>query len=505
MKRIAIRADASLTIGSGHVMRCLTLADVLRERGGEIVFICRDQPGHLAAVIGERGYPVQLLSESAEAAPVADWCSHAAWLTVPWSQDAEETRQVLDGFGGCDWLIVDHYSLDRHWEARLQPVADRVMVIDDLADRTHTCDLLLDQNFYLAQQRYQGLVPEDCRLLLGPEFALLRPAFGALRQGLPERSGELKRILVFFGGVDGDNLTGRVLEALAEIPLVGIAIDVVVGAHNPHRDRIAQLCRALPEATCHCQVSNMAEMMASADLAICSGGTVTWERCCLGLPALVVAVAHNQVQTSIDTARQGGQIYLGDQARVTTQVLKAALQTLQQSPPLLASLSAQASSLVDGRGAGRVAQQLLPLGIELRAARPEDCAAIHAWRNAEETRRHIFSPDEISYADHQSWFARSLENPDRILLIGEREGAPVGVLRYDLQGTEALVSVYLVPGRQAAGSGTELLRAGSSWLRQNCPRVRRIIAEILGDNVASIRAFEKAGYTLHHLTYCQEI
>lgn len=194
--------------------------------------------------------------------------------------------------------MVDSYALDHKWEKFLRPHVNKIMVIDDLANRAHDCDLLLDQNYYRdIEHRYDGLLPLTCRKLLGPEYALLRPEFHQAKKNLRKRDGKIRRILVFFGGSDPSNETKKALQAIKLLNRPEIAVDVVVGAGNPHREEIKQICSEMPNTTYYCQVENMAELMAAADLAIGAGGVTTWERLYLELPTIAIAVAENQVET----------------------------------------------------------------------------------------------------------------------------------------------------------------------------------------------------------------
>ena len=209
--------------------------------------------------------------------------AHAAWLGVPWQQDATETLAAL-GETQPAWLIVDHYALDLRWESILRPRVGKIMVIDDLADRPHDCELLLDQNLYQDMEtRYDPLVPATCAKLLGPKYALLRPEFAQARKNLRQRDGQVMRILVFFGGVDPTNETAKAIHALASIADRQFAVDVVVGSGNPHKQQIENLCAEHEGFHYHCQVDNMAELMAAADLAIGAGGDGDVGAVCCGV------------------------------------------------------------------------------------------------------------------------------------------------------------------------------------------------------------------------------
>jgi UDP-2,4-diacetamido-2,4,6-trideoxy-beta-L-altropyranose hydrolase len=496
-KNLIIRADASVQIGTGHVIRCLTLADELRGCGAEVIFVCREFAGNLCGYIEEKGYvvlPLPIFDKqeyNIEGGP-----KHAAWLGADWQTDARQVENIMKDLDTHpDWLVVDHYALDERWEGYLRPYCKKIMVIDDLADRAHDCDLLLDQNFYEnLKSRYDGLVPSGCKKLLGPKYALLRPEFREARKNLRKRDGYVKRIMVFFGGSDPTNETSKALEAIRMLDRPDIVWDVVVGAFNPHRKVIEQIASNLPDCTCHFNVEGMAALMAGADLAVVAGGTTVWERCMLGLPSLVATVAENQERTVSDMAESGCLLFLGRSETVSVDSLYHALEIALQSPWLLISFARKTQSLVDGTGARRVAQEIMPLDITLRMATRDDCEAIYKWRNAEETRKHLFDHGLIKWEDHCRWFENTIRNPARVLLVGEFHDQEVGVLRYDHIGESAVVSVYLLPGTHGQGMGTQLLRAGTDWVKQNFSDVKRIRAEVLFSNFSSKRAFEKAGY-----------
>lgn len=488
--RVALRADASTALGAGHVMRCLALADELRRQGAATQFLCRRQVGDLGELIEAHGHPlIRLPAEAAD--PRAD---------------AEQCLVALDP---VDWLVVDHYRLDAAWETALRAKARRILAIDDLADRRHDCDLLLDQNHRPeAETRYAGLLPPACVGLYGPRYALLRSDFAACRASAPRRDGKVKRILVFFGGADAEGVSLMALEALRQLSHPGIAIDVVVGGVNPHLPRVETACRALPGAVLHVQSDDMAGLMVKADLAIGAGGTSSWERCCLGLPCLTLGIAENQYGPAAALAEAGAQVYLGPAATIGPTRLAALLAQVIELPEWLRHMASQGMALVDGRGTARVAARLLADRLVLRPAVPTDSAEMLAWRNHAVTRSQAFDSSVIDPATHRRWFAGVLADPQRSLLIGEEDGKPVGVLRFDLDSTDsglAMVSLYLVPGLAGQGYGTRLLLAGERWLAEQRPEVKRVEAAIRAGNHASRGAFRAAGYSLQHAVYEKEI
>lgn len=349
---IVFRADASLQIGTGHVMRCLTLADAMRERGAQCAFVCRPHSGHLLDLITQRGYKALALSEPQENfnAPAAP--AHAAWLCTSWADDAEQTMHALVG-QRVDWLVVDHYALDAHWEEALRPQAKRIMAIDDLADRPHACDMLLDQNLGRSAQDYGGLLKGKPTILIGPQYALLRPEFAALRsQSLARRQSnpQLRRLLITMGGVDKDNATGQVLAALQSCNLPAeLRVTVVMGPYAPWLSHVQAQASQLPWPTeVLVGVDNMAQLMAESDLAIGAAGSTSWERCCLGVPTIQVALAQNQEAIAHALSRAGAVLMLQSQA--IAQILPSVISTVASADQLYA-VSLAASGVTQGKGA----------------------------------------------------------------------------------------------------------------------------------------------------------
>jgi UDP-2,4-diacetamido-2,4,6-trideoxy-beta-L-altropyranose hydrolase len=499
---IAFRVDASNQIATGHFMRCLTLAGALKQRGAWIRFVSRHMPEHLRGMLVAKGHELKLLNSSSKG-EISGGLPHAHWLGVTQAQDATDTINALSD-QSWDWLVVDHYALDASWESMLRQTARRILVIDDIADRQHDCDALLDQNMYADMNiRYGGKVPSNCQLLLGPRYALLRDEFRQLREQVKPRTMPVKRVLVFFGGVDADNYTAHAVEALAGFGSRDWHVDVVIGAQHPHREQIEAAC-AEQRFVCHVQTSRMAELMAAADLAIGTGGSATWERCCLGLPALTVCVADNQRKQIADAASEG-LLYAPELQGELIIAIRRHLNALMENGYLRQAISRNGMRAVDGCGVLRVIGNLGCSGIEIRVARQDDSEKLFEWRNHPTIRAASRKPDVINREDHQKWFASVLASSDRLLLIGQRAGLPVGVVRFDIQGDEASVSIYLVPDIKQAGQGRELLQSAEYWFAANRPGVNKISAYVLGGNERSQRLFSGAGYQVESISYSKRL
>ncbi|KAF0804705.1 polysaccharide biosynthesis protein [Alcanivorax xiamenensis] len=356
---VVFRADASLRIGSGHVMRCLTLAAALQRHGAEIHFLCRDLPGHLGARIQQAGHRLTLLpAPTGDVVPAPGAPAHAAWLGVPADEDARDCAAALAGLE-VDWLVVDHYALDQRWEGALRDRVGAILAIDDLADRRHDVDVLLDQNLGRRVEDYHDLLPTPATPLIGPRFALLRPEFAQWRQlALARRDAGLpERILVSLGGTDPDNVTSAVLATLSTAPLpASIKVDVVMGASAPGLVEVRERASTVPfECSVEVNVTDMARRLCEADLAIGAAGGSAWERCCLGLPTWMVVLADNQRPGARALVEAGAAMIIGD---VTERPLRIDLPALDDPVGML-RMARAASALCDGLGAERVAQHMV--------------------------------------------------------------------------------------------------------------------------------------------------
>ncbi|WP_416545150.1 UDP-2,4-diacetamido-2,4,6-trideoxy-beta-L-altropyranose hydrolase [Limnohabitans sp. DCL3] len=351
---IAFRTDASLQIGTGHVMRCLTLANAMRARGAQTTFICRPQLGDMLCWISQQGHAVKVLSPVDDGFTTPFAPTHAKWLGTDWVNDANQTKAAL-GDQFMDWLVVDHYALDERWEIALSQHTRRMMVIDDLADRAHNCDLLLDQNLGHTPQDYARLLCSYTQTFIGPAYALIRPEFTQWRAYSLQRRDQvlMKNLLITMGGVDLNNATGRVLDALFNCELPDdLRITVVMGQKAPWLAQVQEQAMYMPYQTnVLTGVSNMAQLMAQSDLCIGAAGSTAWERCCLGLPTIQVVLAMNQI--GINAALELNRSV----KTVCIEKLKVDL------PPIIDSdnfseLSKNSAKVCDGRGTIKIVQWL---------------------------------------------------------------------------------------------------------------------------------------------------
>ena len=460
-----IRADASLQIGSGHIMRCLTLAHKLRQHHHRVAFITRAHQGHLADTIRQQGFDCILLplpdhaTTSAQPqrqpetacnelppSPPAPAIPHAAWLATSQAQDITDCAPHIRALAP-DWIICDHYALAAAWQTAARALChSKIMVIDDLHDRAHDADLLLDQNHAHTAADYAPLVPPSCRILTGTRYALLRDEFAqhrtiSLHQRAtpPARQPETalphsQNILINLGGVDKDNHTLAVLQALSayvsgSLKALPIRATIIMGATAPHLASVQRYAATAPyPGQVIANAHNMAELMTQATWAIGAAGSTSWERCALGVPTLLLTIADNQRSIAAQLQRAGAALAL-EASQIHSPAFQATLTHLMQ-PENQHRISQAAAQLCDAHGAARVAQHIAQLTAapqaQLRPATAADCARIHAWRNHPSIRAMMFQPDPIPLPQHQAWFAAQLANPSFKMYVYTLGGTPQG-------------------------------------------------------------------------------
>lgn len=352
------RVDASHEIGSGHVMRCLALADEIANRGGRATFATRHISGNLIELIKDRGHLTIALGKGLSSTETSVQKNDRACSSINWKIDALDTINQIEG-KVFDWLVVDHYSLDINWETTLRKHTRKILVIDDLANRKHDCDVILDQNLGRYSYQYDSLLRVPAKKLIGPKYALLRPDFAQNRNASLARRNHnsITNILLSMGGVDQGNISGKVLAVLNEIELSSeIKINVVVGAASPWNAELAKQAKGLRHETIiYKNVANMAELMAKSDLAIGAAGITALERCALGLPTILFLLADNQKENfsaleAIGAAKKATQTHLEDPDSFL-KLLKTSAQDLQK-------MSGKSASICDGMGCLRTLHAL---------------------------------------------------------------------------------------------------------------------------------------------------
>ena len=363
---VVFRCDASVKIGNGHIMRCLTLADALRESGAECFFISRNHLGNLTNFTMQKGYETYCLSAQDKQLNEnqSKLSQYHHWLGTDMKTDANETASVIKEIikKPVNWIIVDHYSLDKNWEQALQPYCEKIMVIDDIANRIHDCDLLLDQTLAHSINDYKNLTPKNCTHLIGTKYALLRPEFAKMRKPSITRrqNPTLCQLLISLGGVDKDNITMRILEYLQDSSYAeSFEITLVMGPNSPWINTVKKwVIENELKTLILSNVDNMAELMVKSDLCIGAAGTSSWERCCLGLPTLLITLEENQVPIANSLHGHQAAIYLANQNNINRQHIFSILSKLDADLSILKKMSNAAFKLVDGNGVNRVLETM---------------------------------------------------------------------------------------------------------------------------------------------------
>jgi UDP-2,4-diacetamido-2,4,6-trideoxy-beta-L-altropyranose hydrolase len=363
--QIVFRVDSATFIGSGHIMRCLTLANKLKLKGAKTSFICRDFEGNLGDKVKEAGHDLYILPVEGIEITKEIRINHKKWLGVPISKDANQTEDILNKLPvRVDWVVTDIYAINDVWHSKIRKYSEHIMAIHDLADCKLDCDLLLDQNFGDDKKisRYDELITGPCEKLIGPQYAILRDEFVNLR----DKTYKLRkkdRLLIFMGSSDQHNVTSEILKAIGKIDEDVFKIDVIVGNQNVHRKEVKSLCDKMANVNYHYDINadNMALLMASASLAIGAGGTSTYERCCLGLPSIVIPVAQNQllIKEAIESIPFAS--YLGYFKEVNADDIVNRINDLRTNPYRAHRMRQLSMNLVDGRGADRVANEMFSM------------------------------------------------------------------------------------------------------------------------------------------------
>lgn len=488
--KFVIRTDASRWIGSGHVMRCLVLADALKKACHQVTFVCRPQSGDLIDLIVERGHQVIKLPALATIITPASSADYEAWLQVPWQQDAVE---VLSCVTQVDWLIVDHYGINEQWELQIkQALGCKLLAIDDLV-RPHVADLILDQTLDRTEDEYidpQTTVTSQPVVLSGVEYALLSSQFSRIRKQRlqPMPISNRPKILISFGGIDEPNVTLMALKSLSEFDAL---VTVLLSPRAPHYLEVKAWCDLHTNVVHHDFVQDMASLMNEHDIAIGAPGTTSWERACLGLPNIVIPIADNQ-QTVC-------QALLVHQATVLVQPSNIEQELLPAIHHILDNYCAFAYAnlkLCDGEGLHRVINAIIAgteiNGFRLKPVKIDDAALIFQWQTDPVTRRYALNPNIPNWEEHKSWIEKKLQRPQDyfFLVVNTKNSESCGVIRLDELSVENyLISIFIAPHYHGQSIGL----FGLQLIDQLFPRMN-IHATVLAENIASQRLFTKAGY-----------
>lgn len=474
---LLIRADVGPTVGTGHVMRTAALGRAFSKMGGKVTMACAPSlPNLLKHRLERQGIAVHSLEAKSK------------------MDDAILTRQLAENLM-ADWIVVDGYEFDDQFQQVLKLSLANLMVIDDFQHGTHRyADLILNQNIYSDGSEYSSDTSRE--LFCGCDFALLRSEFENIKPN-PRTPKLAKRILLTFGGADERNVTATALTALCKVTdSKKLDVDVVVGACNTHYPEIKELARNLPfTVRIHRNVDRISTLMSQCDLAITAGGSTCYELARCGVPSIVVSTAENQRAVAEGFHEKDAMRWVGDSHSLTTERLINVIDELMHGSDLRRQMARQASSLVDGLGADRMARRLISDQFLFRDAQKSDSATLLNWRNEPSTRSASFSSALVSASEHDAWFSEKLSSNLTDLWVVELDDQPVGQVRFDFEPSndEATISISLAPECRGKRWSTAIIETACRKVFLS-DDVEIINALIKSENTASIRAFTKAGF-----------
>ena len=474
---ILVRADGDAEIGTGHVMRCLALAQAWRKSGGIVYF---------AAARINTALEKRLLQEEIAITKIKG--------VVGGKEDVSQTINLAKDCGAA-WIVADGYHFGAIYQEQIKAAGLLLLLLDDYGHSEYYCaDYILNQNLAIDSAIYARREPTT-HLLLGPRYALLRKEF------LPWQAWERKiaasghKILITFGGSDSHNVTGDILQSLADVQIDKLEVVAVIGSSNPHREKLQAMANNHPVSIrLVVDTSNMPELMAWADIAIAAGGTTTWELAFMGLPALVFILADNQrvVAEQLQSAHLARN--LGHYEKSSSKQVSLEIKNLLNLTTARIEMSRIGRSLVDGLGRDRVCLHLRKGTLDFRLARHEDSELIWQWANDPTVREVSFSSATIPWEDHVAWFRSMLVDPNcHFWLAFNKNGKAIGQVRFNTNQQEATISVGLDRLHRGRDLGALLIWSASQKLFHELPVVL-IHAYIKPDNLASVRAFQKAGF-----------
>jgi UDP-2,4-diacetamido-2,4,6-trideoxy-beta-L-altropyranose hydrolase len=473
---LVIRADASIAIATGHVMRCLALAQAWQDTGGYVVFAMAESTPSIDARLQSEGMEFVRLQADPNSA-----------------KDATDTAALAHDRDAA-WVVADGYRFDSEYQLNLKNSGLKLLFVDDMGQCTHYfADLVLNQNVHASERMYANR-ESSTRLLLGSGFAMLRRDFKSWSEWKREINPKGSKVLVMMGGSDPCNVTALVLEALGQVHANDLQVIAVVGGSNPNVDVLKRFASQSPATRFVRDAANMPELMAWADIAVSAAGSTCAEMRLLGLPAILIDLAENQTQVAHELNRRRAAIHIGSSREVTAAQIADAVESLLLSKGDRMSLSQHSRELIDGIGADRVAAAIRYGDLRLRRVAENDCRQLWEWANDPEIRPVSFDTEPIPWTRHVEWFNSKLCDPDAVLyLVVDAQETPAGQVRFQINDVRAAVSISLARPFRGKGLGTRILAMATEELFQ-ASAVRQIDAYVKPNNLQSLRLFARAGY-----------
>jgi UDP-2,4-diacetamido-2,4,6-trideoxy-beta-L-altropyranose hydrolase len=489
---VLIRVDSSSRIGTGHVSRCLRLAEELKLKGSRVIFLCADLPGNISSSISDLGFEIELFES-----PVHEGVMDS--IESPWPTKA----QIIDASRTSKWakskntevVVVDQYALSELWESQLASNGFRVIALDDLPGKRHSSALVIRPGVSLAAfdtHDHGG----NFRQLAGPRYAMIPKEFCEARNFMERpNTSSSKRVLVYFGGADESNASEQVVDGIIRSGISECFIELVLGSGNSHFEVLSKKYEAVPNVTVHSSLSSLSEIISLCDAAVGAGGVSAFERAAAGLPAILFSLSENQIAVCTELASLGMAQYFGGFDSFDSDEFISRFSDFMQELPSLRETS-NSPATIDCLGVKRIAELVHPSSstrLRVRLARPSDLDTYFGWVNDLSVRRNSLNSASIKFIEHREWFTGSLGNPDVVMLLFELDSLPIAQVRFQAREDYWSLNYSLdeiVRGRSWAKI---IVRQAVDWLRSHRD-LRRIDAVVKTSNSASIAALVATGF-----------
>ena len=462
-------------MGGGHLARCLEFAKLFKKNEYNVYFVCKNFNGNLNNWITKENFNLLLIDDTSK----------------DYDRDFENSEKLIKNFGKFDFLVVDNYKLDIFWESKMRKYSQKIIAIDDLANRKHDCDILIDQNFTENNSlRYEGLVNKNTIKLLSPKYSIIKKEFRNinLKKSISQK---VENIFICFGATDPNNHSLKVLEALNLLNHKLNSINVFTTEENLNFEDLKEKCSATQNCFFYFNKLLLPEILSNCDLAIGGGGSMCWERAYLGIPSIVFGIAENQIE--IIKALIKNEIVVGEHwhPKPDIKTIEYWLKFVINNPKILKKLSNKSKKMVDGFGLDRINEFIQPVEFKFRKVTLSDAKKLFFWRNNPDIRKISKNKKTLNFDSHIIWLKKVLKDPKILFLIAENENEPIGVIRFNIFQNIATLSIYKVPNsRKSFG----LIKKSSNWLFKRHPNIKGIKADILEENEVSYNAFYSAGY-----------
>lgn len=478
---LIVRADANIEIGNGHLMRCMSIAQAWKEKGGRVIFCsCCDTPDLKNKIIAQHIEWTDIKSSH----PKPGDLSFLIDLILRLKSEKTKTQTRIH-------LIIDGYHFTPEYQKKIKGTGIKTIVIDDYHHHNkYYADIIVNQN--IGAEKIHYICSADTQMLLGTRYIMLRKEFRDFKSTLPTDVERLSRILVTMGGSDPNNVTATVIDALKTLSLEHMSVKIIVGPSNPHLSYLKEQIRRLNlEFEIHFNVDNMAPFMVWADAAITAGGSTCWELCRMEVPLLIITTAENQLALTAELNRHKAGINLGWHQDVTAKSICNALDQLVNKPKMRISMVKNASRLVDGKGIKRLIRHIRFGSVTFTPAIEKDARLLWNWVNDPEVRESAFNPESISWPDHKTWFQDLLVKTDAVQLIAlDQYQSPIGQLRFNFKNTEALIDYSVDKKYRGIGLGKQIIKLGMIYIKKNHPGVTDLVAHVKKENKSSNRIFK---------------